>query len=301
MSGTPRIAIIITSYNDAATIAETVASIGAQRGIERIMELALFDDASRDDSVATARAAWPADVPLLVIDTPANLGPWPNLNRALQYGATIADWIIVMHADDSVEPGWLDALITRIDACPEDVASMSSSWNMLHADGTRVPGEDSSTPYHRIEGSTEALTDTVMKGCWWKLSGAAIRGRAFQDIGDFDGVYAQCGDWEWLLRALAKGWAIEYIPRSYLNYRQHGATMSTRALRDDVEITDALRVLDRYAGSLSRGARFRFLAQRAGFLVRRFGRGVLNRDTQRMASALRTSTRVARSFGRHVL
>ncbi|MGQ0561624.1 MAG: glycosyltransferase family 2 protein [Gemmatimonadota bacterium] len=296
-----RALVIITSYNDARTVAATIASVAAQGGIERVLEVALLDDASGDDTVAQARGAWTGPTRFTVVATPHNLGPWANLNRALEYAAAHADWAIVLHADDTAEPGWIAALLERSANCPDDVASISSSWNVLWADGSRMGGENTAGSHRRIDGGPAAVADTLMRGCWWKLSGAAIRTRAYQDAGAFDARYPQCGDWEWLLRVLDRGWAIEYIPRSLVTYRQHGATMSTRAMREDLEITDALRLLDRYAAVMARAQRGRFIARRARYLGRRIARAVYNYDIPRIRTALRTAAQVAHSARRHLL
>jgi glycosyltransferase involved in cell wall biosynthesis len=282
-----RVAVLILSYNDSATIAETVRSVVQQRRRPELAAILLADDASRDDSVARAHAA-AGDAQLHVLPTPQNFGPWPNLNRSLHYAGTLADWALILHADDIAKEGWLDALWTRIDRCGEEVATISTSWDMLFGEDVHNTGEDHDDEVRVIKGSRAAVHDTLLSGCWWKISGAAVRTRAFAQIGDFDSSVPQCADWDWTMRALDQGWSIEYIPRVHTIYRQHAATMSTAALRTDLDIRDAITVLDRFGHTLGKRELVGYHAQRGKYALRRMARGLLKGDARRVATSLRT-------------
>lgn len=293
-----RVTLLIPSYNNAATVAETVVSIRAQTDLNRLARIVLLDDASRDETVAVARAA-AGDMPLIVERVDENLGPWPNFNRGLTLAGGHAEWALVLHADDTARPDWLAEMCDRIDSCADDVGAIGSSWNVIWPDHSITTGENAPEPVRRVDAGDAEVAGTLLRGCWWKLSGGAIRIAAFADAGPFDPQFHQCGDWDWLLRLLGRGWAVEYIPRSLVDYRQHMATMSTQSLREDREILESLRLLDRYAGLIPRARRASFLARRANYLMRRAGRAILNRDAQRLATVLRTAAILARSAGRH--
>lgn len=296
----PRVIVVMTSYNDAALIEQAVTSVARQRGIERVLEFALVDDASRDQTVERALGAWASDVPFRALPAPVNLGPWPNLNRALHYAAERADWALLLHADDYAADGWVSETIGRIDRCPDDVATISCSWHVVE-NGKHTAGENASDEYRRIDGGDATVASTLQRGCWWKLSGAAIRLRAFEQIGDFVSDYYQCGDWEWLMRAQRKGWAVEYIPRALVNYRQHAASMSSRSMKEDIEIADSIGMLDLHGGLLSRSQRARFLGRRGYYLSRRFARALTRGDAHRMGVTLRSAATLLRAFQRHLL
>ena len=282
-----RVAVLILSYNDAATVAECVRSVVQQRRQHELAAILLADDASRDDTVSRAHAA-AGDTKLHVLPTPHNFGPWPNLNRSLHYAATLADWVLILHADDIAKEGWLDALWSRIDRCADDVATISTSWDMLFGDDVHHTGENDGDEVRIIPGSRAAVHDTLLNGCWWKISGAAVRTRAFEEIGDFDSSVPQCADWDWTMRALDKGWSIEYIPRVHTIYRQHAATMSTSALRNDIDIRDAITVLDRFGHTLGKRELIGYHAQRGKYALRRLARGLLKADARRVGVSLRT-------------
>ena len=283
-----RVVALVLSYNDAATVAETIGSIVKQKRAAELAALVLADDASRDDTVQRAQRAAGDLVPFEVLTRPRNLGPWPNLNESLHHASKVADWAVLMHADDLANEGWLDALLTRIGNCGDDVATISTSWDMLYGAEVKLTGERSADDVRIVRGSTAAVHDTLVKGCWWKISGAAFRTRAFLDIGDFDSSIPQCADWDWSMRALDRGWSIEYIPRPLTVYRQHDATMSTSALRNDVDIRDAIRVLDRFGHTLGKRELVAYHLARGKFALRRLGRGVIKGDARRVAVSVRT-------------
>jgi glycosyltransferase involved in cell wall biosynthesis len=283
-----RVVALVLSYNDAATIADTIKSIVQQDRVRELQAVVLGDDGSRDDSVERARRAAGDIVSLHVLTRERNVGPWPNLNESLRYVSTVADWALLLHADDLANPGWLAALLTRIERCSDDVATISTSWDMLYGSDVKHTGERGVEEVRVVRGSHAAVRDTLLKGCWWKISGAAFRTRAFLDIADFDSSVHQSADWDWSMRALDRGWSIEYIPRPLTLYRQHAATMSTSSLRNDVDILDAMRLLDRFGHTLTKREVAQYHVQRGRFALRRLARGLTHGDARRVAVSART-------------
>lgn len=292
-----RITVLVLAYNDGQTIEQALDSIAAQTGIGAIDRVVLADDASSDNTVVRANTRFPA---IVTWANGTNTGQWPNLNHALRESSARAEWVVVLHADDYAEKDWIAVLAERIEACSTDVASICCSWNVVRDGKVIERGENANSPAVRIVGGATSVADTVVRGCWWKISGAAIRMRAFEDVGDFDAAFPQSGDWEWLLRALHKGWTFEYMPLSLVNYRLHPASVSSRAMQEDLEITESLAILDRYAALLTRAQRRSFLLRRCGFVAKRAARALLRGDLHRIGVAARTGLRIARSARRHL-
>lgn len=291
------VAVLVLSYNDARTVAQAIGSILGQSRVHDLSAVLLADDASRDDTILRARAAAGSGIRLSLLPARQNLGPWPNLNRALHHLAQQHEWALILHADDIAKAGWLEALLERIAQCADDVASISTSWDMLYGERVEATGETHEDAVRLIAGSPQAVHDTLLNGCWWKISGAAVRLRAFQDVGEFDARVHQCADWDWTLRALSRGWSFEYIPQVYTIYRQHDANMSTTSLRTDVDILDALTVLDRFGHTLGRREVVGYHVRRGKYTLRRLARGLLHRDRRRVATSLHTFS----LLGRHLL
>lgn len=156
-----------------------------------------------------------------------------------------ADWTFVLHADDVVKPHWLSLYISAFAEVPDTVATVCSSYDNWWPDtGTVHPGEEMpDLPPVHVPGTTEHVVGTIDKGCWWHISGCAIRNRAFDEIGPFEPDMPQMGDWEWLLRCLSKGHGVWYLPRTTMLYRQHSRSVSSRSFREGRDLSERFRIL----------------------------------------------------------
>jgi GT2 family glycosyltransferase len=299
----PRAAIVIPAFEAAGTIAATLRSVQAQGcGLAELSAVYMADDGSRDPTVSVAGEAWRfASPPLRVLSADRNLGQWPNVNRALGALPANVEWVLLLHADDLAKSGWLDAMLGRMNVCEPDVASICSSWEALLPDGTVAGGEDDPRqPVHVVRGTSQAVRDTVVSGCWWHISGCAMRLRAFRDVGPFNPALA-FADWEWLLRCLARGWQVEYVPTTLIQYRQHAGSVSADSFQRDQDIYETLAVVQRYARLLTLrdvwGVHFR----EGQFAGRRFGRAVLRGQPSRALARGRTLAAVVTSLSRYLL
>jgi glycosyltransferase involved in cell wall biosynthesis len=274
----PRVAILIPSYNSSRTIGETLASIQRQAaGMERIAGIYVSDDASSDGTIEAARGAWTASGAVHILQRERNGGERRNVNEAVERLGGEADWILLMHSDDLAREDWLPHMLARIDRCDRSVATICSSWDGLFSDGRIERGEDNEqreTEY--IAGTNEAVHSTLLRGCWWHISGCAIRLRAFQDIGEFAYDLPQKGDWEWLMRCLRKGWAVEYIPRTLILYRLHAASVSSSAFRRHLDVLESVHIVREYAEFLSSGEILRMHWRWVIYLARRLGKGLIS-------------------------
>jgi rSAM/selenodomain-associated transferase 2 len=94
---TPDLDVVIPTLNAGATLAATLASVQGELPIA----IAVCDGGSTDDTVAIARQAGAT-----VVTAPAGRG------GQLAAGAAVGDasWILFLHADTVLQPGWADAL-----------------------------------------------------------------------------------------------------------------------------------------------------------------------------------------------
>lgn len=272
------VAILVMSHDSATTITDTLDSLLAQPDLhDRVVEVCLADDASRDDTVARARACWAGPVPLRVLARRKNLGQWGNCNDALAQLSECRDWVLLVHADDILKPNWLALMTARIHGCAPHVATVCSSYDNLYADGTVKAGEDQpERAVEIIDGTPQSVAGTLRRRCWWHISGCAIRGAAFRQAGPFKDAFPYMADWEWLLRILSQGFAVEYVPRTLLVYRHHDASVSTGSYAIGQDVLDALAIIDQYAptAALPRGERAPLRALFAARGLRRLARQV---------------------------
>ncbi len=284
----PAVAILIPTYNNADTLAITLRSLQTQVvTLQALTGIFIADDCSTDNTVAVARGAWSGPVPLRILQAERNVGLYGNYNRAIDLIGHTVDWLLLMHADDLAADTWLDEVIARIGSCPQGVATICSSWATLSPDGSVTPGEhDVAVKVRLIPGTPRAVRDTLLQGCWWHISGCAIRYRAYRDVGAFDAKLPYYGDWDWLLRCLHKGWAVEYIPRSLIVERLRPNSMSSYCLAWSRDILECLVVLSRHPASLSPRDLVTFHLRRMRHCARRMGRSILTLQPARcLASA----------------
>ena len=288
------VAILIPTFNSARTIRETLESVQRQGPIlDQISAVYIADDCSTDDTLAIAKSVWYVHIPLVILKGDRNLGEYENVNRAMEIIREKADWVLILHSDDIAKSNWLETMISRIHVCSIDVGSICSSWDNLHPDGSISRGEDDpSKSIVVIEGGERAVRDTLMRGCWWHISGCAIRTSTFDNVGRLNSELPVMGDWEWLLRCLSQGWSIEYIPRTLIVYRQHKDSLSHIGAQRDYDILVGLRLASQYVWALSCIDLLHFHSQRWWFAVRRLGRACVQRRLRRCLVIIVTMGRI---------
>jgi glycosyltransferase involved in cell wall biosynthesis len=241
-------AVVIPAYNAAATIVETLRSVRACRGIDEIDHIFVCDDASTDDTIARAREAWDGPPELAILRNERNLGERCTVNAAFDRVKETYEWIFLLHADDVVKENWIELYLPRMRDADPRVASICSSYDCWYADTGRIEsGEDDlSREVEIIRGSSETVVSTLNAGCWWHISGCAIRVASFIAIGGFRPHMSQLGDFDWLLRCLKSKFDIVYIPRTTMLYRMHAKSASSNSFKIGQDLTERLEIFAQY-------------------------------------------------------
>ncbi|MCM8799933.1 MAG: glycosyltransferase [Candidatus Omnitrophica bacterium] len=251
-----KVVILITTYNSSKTIVETLDSIKKQdcSSLNEIQAIYIADDGSSDDTVIKAENNWNLNKPpLYIIKRPFNIGQSNNMNQAIEILSSDTDWILLVHADNIAKSDWLKVMLSQIKNCPDNVASISSSYDDLLEDGRIIHGEDNNLKDREIiVGNKDSIRGTLLRGCWWHFSHSALRIKAFKDIGYFDKDFKQKNDWDWLLRCLYKGWSIKYIPRTLFLYRHHRKSVSSKNFIQNIDIKETLRIINKYINIISK-------------------------------------------------
>ncbi|MBH8561041.1 glycosyltransferase [Nostoc sp. CENA67] len=282
-----KIAILIPTFNSAATIGETLESIQSQNEwLTKISAVYIADDCSSDDTVALIKSLWKISIPLYIEQGDHNVGQWNNVNRAIDFIKKTVDWVLILHSDDIAKKNWLEMMIGRIEACSEKVGSICSSWDSLMPDGSLKQGEDNpSREIEIIEGNDKSVRGTLLKGCWWHISGCAIRVKAFENCGGFNQKFSYQADWEWLLRYLHSGWSVEYIPRTLILYRLSTGSVSSKSFQKHLDITEFLEIIPEYINLLESRELRHLYVQRIYALGRRAFKSLITLNTTRFIQA----------------
>jgi hypothetical protein len=255
-----------------------------------------------DRTLDIIHKTWDEKIPIKIIHRQKNAGEWNNVNLALRDIDGSADWVLKLHADNPLKPHWLKTMLGQIERCPDYVATISSSWDNVYADGTVVAGEDNiEREPEIIPGGIKPLLRTLQKGCWWHNSGCAVRITAYKDIGEFEPRWKQKGDWEWLLRCLYKGWGVMYIPRTLFYYTQFDGTLSFKNIQNDTDLRESLQIFQKYLHITPIIDIFRIHLDYIYFMCRRFVRALLKLNIYRVIYVISSATFILGSLIKCVL
>jgi len=283
-----RLLIIIPNYNGGRWIAETLDSLTKQTIPLISMTVVVADDGSTDNSVTITESYTQAFPDFRLLRRSKNIGQWPNLNASLQSLVHEFDWVLILHSDDLANPNWLADFVQTINDSGPDIGSICCSWEEFDTE-ISVAGEHrpDASPV-RVDGNASSVADSLMRGCWWHISGCAIRVRAFQEIGPFNPSYSHMADFEWLLRCLSTGWSVLYLPRTLIRYRRHNHSVSSGALGSDRDLIEFHALLHQMRSYLTfrqiNSKRFRLIQ----YAMRRAFRGLINGNWSRTQSSLCT-------------
>jgi GT2 family glycosyltransferase len=207
---TPEVSVIVTLYNYAAVVLETLESIVAST--DTAFEIVVIDDHSRDDGRAVVRAFMDAhpDVPIRLLGSEVNRGLPASRNRAV--AAARADLVMVMDADNLVYPNCLRVLADTLAAHPD----AAFAYATLEAFGAE-PGLRSELAWHPAWLCETNYIDAQ----------AMVRRSTFERHGGYrdDELVYGWEDWELWLRVAKAGERGVHVPRMLGRYRTQASSM----------------------------------------------------------------------------
>lgn len=192
-------------------------------------ELLLVDDASRDDSVAVARAVCGGRIRIEQNGEPLGLGG--NWNRCAELVAT--PLFCLAHVDDVYEPHYLERMLAAVESEPA-AAFAHCRAHALDEDGRVVD-----SPVERFKDGfwTDSDPDPrrqyhlLRRGNFIMCPSVLYRTAGFRAVGGFDASLRATLDWQRHVRAALAGQPIVAVPEPLLGYRRHLQSVTSANLR----------------------------------------------------------------------
>lgn len=225
-----RVSVIVPVYNGEAFLPECIATLRAQT--LREIELIFVDDASTDGSLSLLRAAQAEDARVRVIAFAENCGVSAARNAGLD--AATGEYVGFCDADDWVEPGMFERLLTAAEEADAD-AAFCRVIKERETGAQNVPlGFDTGA---RFDGA--AIRDTLIPAMLARetdsdelpLSGYTPRNLfARRAVGDIrfrpDIRYAE--DLLFICEVMLRCRAAVAVDEAYYHYRFHGGSVTKR-------------------------------------------------------------------------
>lgn len=225
---TPKVSVVLCSYNHARFVGATIRSILAQTFTD--FELIISDDASSDGSVEVIRQF--SDPRIRLFTQEKNLGIVENFNFAASQAR--GEYIVQVGSDDLFLPHKIKRQVEEMDARP-GVAVVFTHIGIINADGVPYrfhPLKYSKYLYNQLNHTRhEWLRIFFRKNCLPAPS-AMLRKSAMQRVGLYDIRFLGLQDYDWWIRFCLGGYELHIIPEELTLYRRlrRGESLSTPTL-----------------------------------------------------------------------
>lgn len=215
MSRPPLVTVIVSVFNGAPYLAQTLDSILAQSFPH--FTLILVDDASTDNTPAIIANYAGRDSRIRAIHNPHNKGIAASHNAAMAMATT--PYIAPMGADDLVTPHWLEKKCAVMEAQPH-LAALGNALQNITEDG--VPQGTAWTPVATPHALRSAL---FTSGTGMPHGSTLLRTDVLKRLGGYRENFAAALDVDLWLR-MVEHYDIACLPDILLLYRQHSTSVT---------------------------------------------------------------------------
>jgi glycosyltransferase involved in cell wall biosynthesis len=213
------VSVIVPTYNRRALLAESLASLGAEEGVD--YEIVVVDDGSTDGT-----AAWLATLgdPRIRVLSGAHAGIAAARNRGL---AAARGAIVAFHdSDDLALPGRLARPLAYLRAHPD--VDLVVQNGVIETDGQREPWVRPAVA--QVLGRGPLGVAEIFRWNLGQLQGVCVRRRALEAVGGFDPAFDVLEDLDLVLRLAVRFRAV-FLDAPAFVYRRHAASASADRTR----------------------------------------------------------------------
>ena len=229
-SGTPRVSVIIPTYNRGELLCLAIDSVLKQS--YRDYEVIVVDDGSTDDTANLVRPY----LDRITYIVQRNGGVAAARNNGI--GAARGEFLAFLDSDDLWRPEKLETQVRFADANPQYglIATEISSFNQRG----RVPARTKSTMYAIKNGM---VVEDLLFANWIQTSTVLVRRACLEHTGIFDESVGQFGE-DWLLwMHVASRFPIYFMPEPLVEYRVHEENLTSH--QPEAQFDSLMRILDK--------------------------------------------------------
>ena len=216
MNYSPKVSVIIPTYNSRNTIGETLQSVFKQTYSD--FEILLINDGSTDDLMEVLKDLKDPRLQILHYE---NGGLTAARNRGIDRAS--GEYLIYLDADDLWSSDKLESHVKALDnarkANPK--VGLAYSWSYFLDDETNACYINHPKPY---EGNV--LSNILERNFIESGSNPMITREAIDSVGYFNNDFLGVSVWDYWIR-LAKQWHYVLIPERQVFYRQSRTSMSS--------------------------------------------------------------------------
>lgn len=224
------ISIVIPAYNYGKYVGDAIRSVVRQDFAD--IEVLVFDDCSTDDTREVVESFCREDRRIKYILNARNLGATPNINQAMKQAS--GEYVVLLGADDLLEPGSLKALKSALDAHPE-CGYAYGRYTMLDGEGRSVPLQHPGWVGRDYFGERDEFPDLLKCDLYINIGAAMFRrevieGRDFFDmsLSAFESErFFRATDLALMLDLSLKGVKSAFLNQNMSIFRVHGDQASS--------------------------------------------------------------------------
>jgi glycosyltransferase involved in cell wall biosynthesis len=229
----PWCTIVIPTFNGAKFLPELISSL--TEAVDQECAILFIDDASVDETWKIISAASFDGAQVLRNDR--NLGLFATVNRALREVQT--EYVSFIFQDNLIEREYFKQMRLLVERNPE-VGFFWTGITAIDEFGRVIgPGLDTGREELFLPGR-QSWTTALRLGCFWTISASISKAERLRHHG-FRTDLPQCGDYEFLLRAIREDTFL-YLERPLIKLRIHRGNASFRYAGRSVDLKETILV-----------------------------------------------------------